>query len=235
MAVDNRTVLTTFQAGEDLDGAQYHAIRLVDGKLANNAETASGILMSKPKTNEHGSIAWRGEIKFAAGAAISKGDKVTITTSGWLTTAGSLDTVTGEAKEAITSGSIGLGMFAGFPSVTDHANFAWLEVTPTVNVKSGTGYCLRDGQCADNGEEAAGAALADISSGVAGKIGVYGIMPVCVADVTSAGDPLSVTTSGYFSIADSGYYQAGRALTNINSGLTGSALFVGGTFGYLPL
>jgi len=128
MTVQNLRFISTLQALEDLRECQYHAVALDDGLLANNGEEASGILINKPYTHDHLSLAYVGELKFAAGGAIAKGAKITVTTSGWFTTAGSLDPVVGEAKAAVTSGSFGTGLFA-FPAAQAPATGITHEVT----------------------------------------------------------------------------------------------------------
>lgn len=113
MATENKVLITTLTAGEDLyaDGYRYHAIALDDGKLAVNGREAAGILVNKPKTGEALTLAYEGELKYAAGAGISKAAKLTVTTSGWFITAGSGDWIVGKSKVAATSGSIGTGIF----------------------------------------------------------------------------------------------------------------------------
>jgi hypothetical protein len=233
MAGENKFSVTTIKAGADYRSVGlYHAFAVVDGQLAANAEEASGILLSKPYTNEFATIGYHGEMKFAAGGAIAKGGKITVTTSGWFTAAGSEDTVVGEAKLAVTSGSIGTGFFQ-FASVVDRTNFFVKEVTPASVFIAGTAYCLGDNLQADNGREAAGVAPSALTSGTAGDVVVFGIVNVRMdpAKVSSAGDVLTVATSGYFTVADSGYYGCARALTNIGSASLGAALFYG-TAGY---
>lgn len=101
----------TIQALEALDTHQYQAVSLDDGKVANNGSEAIGILINKPKINEHASLACRGIIKFRAGGAVAIGKRMTVATSGYFTTAGSGDFLVGRALQAVTSGSIGVGMF----------------------------------------------------------------------------------------------------------------------------
>lgn len=237
MSTQNVRLSTTLQAAEDLSSLQYHAIALDDGKLANNGEEASGILLNKPKSGEHISLGYVGELKFRAGAAISKGDKLVVTTSGWFTTADSDDPVLGEAKAAVTSGSVGTGLF-NFPTGTDKSTMWVASFTPKVDMIAGTAICL-DAEMlqADNGEEADAVALGAATSGTAQNFAVGGVVDVKCdpAKVCSMGDALTVTTSGYFIPCDSGYYQVGRALANIGSNSTGKALFLGGTFGHLTI
>lgn len=237
MTTQNRYINTTIEAAEDLNSYQYHAIALDDGKLANSGEEASGILLNKPKSGEFITLGYIGEMKFRAGGAVSKGDKVTVTTSGWFITADSNDPVLGEAKAAVTSGSIGTGLF-NFPTGTDKATMFISEFTPKADFIAGTAICLdADMVQADNGEEADAVAIGAGTSGTAQNFGVGGIMDLRCdpAKVCSMGDSLTVTTSGYFIPCDSGYYQVGRALANIGSNATGKGLFLGGTFGYLSV
>ena len=229
---------TTIKAEEDLNTSafQYHAIALADGLLANNGEEASGILLNKPKSGEFLTLGYQGEMKFAAGGAVAKGDKVTIATSGWFTTADSNDPILGEAKAAVTSGSVGTGLF-NFPTGTDKASMFIDSITPHDDLIAGVAMSLDDFECADNGEEADVVALGAAVSGTAQNFGVAGVMNVRCdpAKVCSYGDSITVITSGYFIPCDSGYYQVGRALANIGSNATGKALFLGGTFGYLSV
>lgn len=111
MATENRFFAATIQALEDLSGSQYHAIAFDDGLVANLGHEAGGIILGKPVANDHAEIGYLGEIKFAAGAAVSAGARVTVTTSGWFITAASGDWNVGRCKETVTSGSIGTGLF----------------------------------------------------------------------------------------------------------------------------
>ena len=113
MATQNVLFNTSIEAKEDLNGSafQYHAVALDDGKLANNGLEASGILLNKPKTGEGLTLGYFGEQKFAAGGTISAGARISVTTSGWFTAALSGDYSVGRNKTAVTSGSLGTGMF----------------------------------------------------------------------------------------------------------------------------
>jgi len=234
MATQNVRLNTTIKAEEDLSSLQYHAIALVDGFLANNGEEASGILLNKPKSGEFLALGYVGELKFCSGAAISKGDKVTVTTSGWFTTADSNDPILGEAKAAVTSGSVGTGLF-NFPTGTDKAGMFIDSITPKVDLIAGTAIALDDLVQADHGEEADAVAIGAATSGTAQNFGLAGIMNLRCdpAKVCSLGDALTVTTSGYFIPCDSGYISVGRAFANIGSDAVGKALFLGGTFGFV--
>jgi hypothetical protein len=230
MSTEGRRLETTFAAGEDLDteGHMYHAIALDDGKLANSGEEASGILLSKPKTGEGATLGFVGELKFAAGLAVAKGAKLTVTTSGWMITADSNDPVLGEAKAAVTSGSVGTGLFA-FPPATDKADYQVHQITPADTTIAGVAIALDDNKLANTGGEAGGVAVTVLTSGTAGNIAVGGKINIRMdpAVCSSAGDPLVATTSGYFTLAVSGTFVNARALANIGSNALGAALFSG--------
>ncbi len=236
MATQNVRFNTTIKAAEDLNTSafQYHAIALVDGKLANNGEETSGILLNKPKDGEFLSLGYVGEMKFAAGAAISAGAKLVVTTSGWFTTADSNDPILGEAKATVTSGSIGTGLF-NLPTGTDKSNIIMASLTSSVDMIAGTVMHLVDHEQADICQEADAVALGATTAAVAANFGLHGVMNVRIgpAVVASLGDSLMVAESGYLTPVTSGYYAIAKALTNIGSDALGSAVFLGGTFGYV--
>ncbi|HNQ01810.1 MAG TPA: hypothetical protein PKN59_05905 [Syntrophales bacterium] len=92
-------------------GAQYFALALDDGKRANNGAEATGIALGSCDSGHMMETGLIGIFKFRSGAGISKGDKLSVTTSGWFKGAGSGDYVVGQAYAAVTSGSIGTGLF----------------------------------------------------------------------------------------------------------------------------
>jgi hypothetical protein len=98
-------------AGENLTNGQYFAIALDDGKLANNGSEAIGILQNKPAIGEHATLGVKGIMKFRAGAAVTIGKKMTVTTSGYCITVGSGYYGVGRALEAVSSGAVGVGLF----------------------------------------------------------------------------------------------------------------------------
>ena len=125
MAIANKHVLTwSIQAKEALDTHQYQAVALDDGKVANNGAEALGILINKPKINEHAQLVIEGICKFRAGGAIAKAARMTVATSGYMTTAGSGYYPVGIALAAVTSGSIGTGLFRfGNPVYANTSDF----------------------------------------------------------------------------------------------------------------
>lgn len=238
MATENQFLSTTVQATADYSGSgpQYHAFALVDGQLAANAEEASGILLNKPASLAFAQVGYVGEMKFAAGGAISKGGKITVTTSGWFIAADSGDTIVGEAKASVTSGSVGTGIFNVFPGVTDRTATIQTAYTPKATIPAGIAIALNDLIQANNGAEAAAVAIASTNSGTAADFVLWGIATVKCdpAKVCSLGDLLTVATSGYFQPVTSGYYSVARALANIGSDATGLAWFDGGHPSYKP-
>lgn len=100
-------------AGEDMNGStiQFLAIALDDGKVANNGGEAGGILQTKPKSGEHCSLGYLGESEFRAGAAIVRGARLTVATSGYFSTVASGGVSVGRSICAVASGGIGRGVF----------------------------------------------------------------------------------------------------------------------------
>ena len=101
----------TILAGADLSAAQ-HKVVVVAGTIAANSITAIGLLKNRPDASgKHATIGYAGHMKGWAGASISKGASVMVTTSGWLitTTSGSINS--GKALEAANSGDLFPGIF----------------------------------------------------------------------------------------------------------------------------
>ena len=109
----SKNIKTTIAAGEDLSAKTclYHAIALDDGQLAVNGLEAGGILYNDPADDQHLTFGFSGEMRYAAGAAVVAGAKLTVTGSGWFITCTSGDVSMGRAKSAVTSGAVGIGLF----------------------------------------------------------------------------------------------------------------------------
>lgn len=232
----NRYSTTTVLAAADYNaGGQYHAFALVDGQLANSIGEASGILVNKPKSGEHAAIAYEGELKYAAGGAISKGDKLTIVTSGWFTSANSDEAIVGIAKADVSSGGIETGLF-NFPGVRGNLDHVRFNITPLVDMIAGTVIAFNDYTAADSGGEADAVALTSMTSGTAADVAVLGVVQgkMDASQCSSKGDALTVTTSGYFIKATSGLRTVAKTLTNINSDSLGDILFLGSIAGNVP-
>lgn len=88
----------------DGTGAQYKAVA-IDGTIAANNSAAFGLLQNKPKNGEDMTIAYFGHMKGVAGGALSRGELVRVTTSGYLTTVASGDGCIGKVITAAASGA----------------------------------------------------------------------------------------------------------------------------------
>ena len=113
MAVEGKHESIAVAAGADMntEAFQYHAIALDDGLVAANGLEAIGILKGKPKSGDHAQVAYKGRIKYRAGAAVTQAARLTVSASGWLTASASGDYIVGRALSTVTSGSIGDGIF----------------------------------------------------------------------------------------------------------------------------
>ncbi len=101
----------TIQAGADLSAAQHFAV-VVAGTIAADSLTAVGLIQNKPDASgKQTTVGYSGLMKGNAGAAITKGNKVMVTTSGWLITATSAGNVVGRALLAANSGDLFPGLF----------------------------------------------------------------------------------------------------------------------------
>lgn len=101
----------TLDAGEDLSANQYFAIA-VDGTIADTSLTAYGLIQNKPAASGRRTmVAYSGQMKYRAGAAISAGAQLMVTTSGWIITATSLGVMVGKTLAAASSGDTAPGLF----------------------------------------------------------------------------------------------------------------------------
>lgn len=110
MAIENRYETITVTASQDLTGHQYKAVDL-SGGVGVSSLLSVGVLLNKPNTGEHATLAYKGQMKAYAGAAINSGAQVGVTASGFLIT------VTGSAYVGIATASAGSGDI--FPFVGD--------------------------------------------------------------------------------------------------------------------
>ena len=241
MAFENRQVSFSYTAGENHDnltagsGALYKAIAINDQKFANNGLEASGILIYGAKSGEYATAVISGISKFTAGAAITAGQQLTVSTSGYITAAASGDAVVGMNWESsVASGAIGTGVFQ-------------FGTNPAFDVASGT----RAGQVSFTSQADLTVALAQykaitVSSGdfasapTAGAILYTGTASGStsfgrsVGQVTARaggvilnGQSLTAAASGWVVAANSGQVIIGRALSAsaaANSGSTFTAM-----------
>lgn len=221
---------TTITAQEDLTGKKYLAIAMNDGKVANNAGEASGILqVDDAESGDFVPISYIGESFYRAGAAITAGDSLTVTHSGYFKTAGEGDVVVGQAKDdaAVTSGSIGRGIFS-FPAGGD-GDDAGFGVSPLGTVAAGAGYNLADNATGVNPAEFSGIAAAAMASGdVGARIVIAGEAQALCANSYGAGAALQLGASGFFTALTSGYVAQVKTLAAVSSGQLASVAIVGG-------
>ncbi len=225
MATDNRMFSTTIQALEDLNSHQYVAFALNDGKVANNPQEASGILYNKPKNTEFAEIVYFGECKFKAGGAISAGGKITVSTSGYFTNAGSFDVNVGTCKVAVTSGSVGTGFFDF--TRTSYLNVPTLSFIAAEAIGAGRPVALNDKLLANSGAEADGVTPATVAASGTGTLVLCGVVNAIFANSYGVGQHVMAVTSGYFSAVLSGFTSSGVVTTAAASGQSGEIFFIG--------
>jgi hypothetical protein len=112
MTTEVRKNVTTLVAGADLTGdASMHKAIAIGGTIAASNAAAVGLLKSKGTTGGAVTVAYEGEMKAVAGAAITGGALVSITTSGFVITAADSRTNIGRALETAASGDLFRGLF----------------------------------------------------------------------------------------------------------------------------
>lgn len=114
MATENQYKTITIAAGADLSAAEHKAV-VVGGTIAADS-TAVGLLKNKPgASGRHAVVGYSGVMKAYAGAAISAGARLAVTTSGWIITATSANISggfsVGKCLVAANSGDLFKGLF----------------------------------------------------------------------------------------------------------------------------
>lgn len=103
--------IVSLSAGADLSAAQYKAVA-VGGTIAATSTAAIGLLQNKPAASgRSASVAYAGRLKAYAGAAISAGANLMVTTSGFVITSTSAGNSVGKALAAANSGDLFPGIF----------------------------------------------------------------------------------------------------------------------------
>ena len=98
-------------AGADLYTHQYKAIA-IGGTIAANSTAAMGLLQNKPRAaGRSATIGYFGRMKAYAGAAITAGAPVMVTTSGFIIASTSLGNTIGKALVTAASGDLFPGLF----------------------------------------------------------------------------------------------------------------------------
>lgn len=96
-------------AGADLSSSQYKVIDVagtVTASVALGSKTAIGVLQNKPRSGEQAEVAYLGRMKGYAGLALSAGDKIQVTSGGFLTEVQSGNVAIGKALSAANSGDL---------------------------------------------------------------------------------------------------------------------------------
>jgi hypothetical protein len=83
MAIERNYETLTIVASQDLTGHQFKAVGL-HGGVGVTSLLSVGILRTKAFTGDHATVAYKGQLKGIAGAAINSGAHVGVTTSGFL-------------------------------------------------------------------------------------------------------------------------------------------------------
>ena len=92
--------------------------------------------------------------------------------------------------------------------------------------QEGIAIALNDGKTANNGQEARGILMSKPASGQEGTIGISGVMKYRAGGAVTAGQTLTVATSGYFTVSASGDYLVGHGgSTAATSGSLSTGIF----------
>lgn len=111
MSTQGKYHSVTIVASNDFSAAHLDKAVTAGGLVAADAD-AIGLLKSKPGLSEHARVGVIGEMRYVAGAAITLGAKLTVTTSGFIVSTGSASgTTVGKALEAASSGDLARGFF----------------------------------------------------------------------------------------------------------------------------
>lgn len=110
MTVERHYETITVVASQDLTGHMFKAVDLAGG-VGVATLGAAGILRNKAATGDHATLAYKGQMKAYAGAAINSGAQVGVTASGFLITV-TTSAYVGRALASAASGDI-------FPFVGD--------------------------------------------------------------------------------------------------------------------
>ena len=111
MSVQGPYSAVVIAAGANLSAHQYKAIA-IGGTIAATSALTIGLLQNRPAaTGRQATIGWHGHMKAYAGAALSVGADVMVTTSGFITNATSAGNICGKVLSAANSGDLVDGLF----------------------------------------------------------------------------------------------------------------------------
>lgn len=115
MSVANANLCYTIVAGADFSGCQYTGVNYAGA--FGTPKDFEGILQNKPKLGEHGTVCFFGITKALVGATVAVGLNVTVTTSGYLTTAASGFPGIGRVIIGANSGGLATVRLYGAPTI----------------------------------------------------------------------------------------------------------------------
>ena len=118
MSADGYKQSIAVSAGGDLSDKQFRAVQ-IDGTLATTNKNAAGIVQNKPQSGDDANIAYLGHMKGVAGAALTVGTDVKVSSGGFLIAVASGDSSRGKVVTAASSGA-NVEVIANFASGYTH-------------------------------------------------------------------------------------------------------------------
>jgi len=100
-----------------------------------------------------------------------------------------------------------------------------IQALEDLNTHQYQAIALDDGEIANSGQEAVGILINKPKNGEHAEIAYEGEIKFRAGGAISIHKPITVTTSGYFVDAGSGYFVVGRAKATVTSGSIGTGLF----------
>lgn len=235
MGILNNHFTFSITAGQDLidntrgTGTIYKAINVNSGMIASGGDTAGGLILGPAQSGNHVNFLISGVGKFTANAAISAGDALTITTSGYGKTAVVGEYIVGKALESVTSGSVGTGYFDFTQPVQQHPSDT-ISVSATGDLSAQAGKVISTtGDIAANANTALGIMQSNTNSGDSAILRTMGVMTGLAGGVLGIGDSVTVT-SGWIMVGNSGSLICGRVNEASAAGNSGSSVSVSMNF-----
>ncbi len=107
MAKQNQVQSRTYEAGADLSGDQFRIMTLSSGQVVRQTVvtvSSEGVLQNTPSAQgEAAEVAYAGQVKIVAGAAVAQDALVQSDTAGRAITAVALSRVIGRARNAVAA------------------------------------------------------------------------------------------------------------------------------------
>lgn len=107
MAKQNQVQSRSYEAGADLSGDQFRIMALSSGQVVRQTvvtASSEGVLQNNPSAQgEAAEVAYAGQVKIVAGAAVAQDALVQSDTAGRAITAVALSRVIGRARKAVAA------------------------------------------------------------------------------------------------------------------------------------